>query len=1734
MDPSIAVLTHAGMAYRPLAPGLPHQRRLPTQGLPFTDGPFGGLAGMAMAGPLARLTGAAGMVPMGVEHDQNVYDRIRNQQFSLMQMQAMQAAAQADRDAYVRTFRGLAAVTGTPFGGEQRRAATALADSAVAMSPFLVEAMPDLLDQLGGVRGSNAVMARRLVDAGRYRIDPVTGRMGMSAASVGAMAGNIFGDLYSPQNLPRMQGITAGQLGSLAQELQARGMIGTAAAEGRYAGVRADDPRAATLRAIDEIRRADPAGLARAARDVGVDLSRPGGVTGADLDRLGGTAQISDRLRAFDATRVKTSLKKYADVVAAMRDIFGDMGRPNAPMAELLAGIDALTLGGAAQIDPGRLSLMVRNTYNLAKQTGVTMDNVLAVQQHAAARAGQLGLEPTFGVQAAYGGLAFGGAYRAQGHAAFTAWGAMNADQVQQLDTNLRVQAAGSNTANRLAVAARLAEQGGGFAADSEAARFAAAVRAGQTSYRGADGSLRTVSMGDREFTRMVTAGGTATEADVQAMLGQRATNREYVERLGISDTVRRLQGTDELHPFVGHRLQETLSSAFRDNLVRGGVTAGDASRQGREAAAAVSQRVTRRMFDMSTEEFADTTTRNRAVAGFIGEELDAAGQGGVLAGLAPGERAAFLARAADRFYGAANRAIAGGQYRAFGNLQNVHRLTNQTTLDESDRQRMSARFTSEMQEALAPLGRGSMLQRAADALQSARPDDPAAALTVVAQALGGVRTDDINRALMPRLQELVDRRRAVEDMQAEALRAPDSETRAAALARLETARRELAGQAAGLARTGEQFGLFTADSLSHQDLARAAASGRGLAEAQADLVGVRGNFGAEVTARQVRDMRDSLGIDPADPRLRDNPLIGPLTHADRMAVAVAARQRDVEAVRRHLTTGAPLDERLAGELRSHADQLRASPAAARLHGHALNLAAADVMAANVDNLSPEALAAVTPDMVRTDELAAAAVVRGRRRQIATRAPAAAVDALARAHPHLAREEAADVANARVRAARLGVDQQEVEDFRNRPENRGRFAGPLGEMDAINAILTGRAAGVFEATGDEAQALTRLPGYVAPTAADLQRYRQANPTATAGMGDLEVNHLVHVQMAGWRKQQAARQRFDAFWASTEGAAFREQADQAGQDTENVAARLLSPQMFQRLGTRAGELAEDLRGGQQRLRELALYHAGGDVSRLLARDLTGLRGTPAEAAQTAARVHAEIDQIQARRQATLTELSGQEGLPGRRFQLGDEMTVRARVLSEHVAAGNMTRAQADAYLAQGLSPERANQIDAMRRQVGSEAAARTLLGLAPGVPLSPAEQARVTAARFGAGTDAAARGVLGPLTGQQPAETDAAFAARREAYDRAVADVRRGLFSPAVARERLGIPADTTPADVLQQIERGREQEGNAAEAARLMGRRPGDRMSGFAAMRHAQLTYDVGVTRRLGAGGETALLTYADRTETLRRLAASRGLDPDAVEHMGEAVVLSAGERERLTAARRGYDVTGRTGDQLRSRAAALRDQIHTLRADASEGGGRRRAAAEAELRRVEGQIAGHGPRRRWPRTRPAAGCPRATTSGAAGGCRTTPSSSSAGRPRSGTRPGGRSTRWPAGWASGRRTWPGSRTWSAASRTGSGGRPPGRRGARSSSAGPCSGSSGSRSGRPRRTTSRRSAGCWPGPAAAGWRSGPSPASGSWGRSWTAGPGGRRATRPRPGSGWARSTRWPPTTSGRSGPAAGTT
>jgi len=251
----IQLLTDIAGGYPALASGIPMFRPMPFEGVPFlgAHNPLAFQLGESFGRPwMAGL----GMMPMGVGHDQNIYDRMMSQRFHEAQAQAVAQASRADRQQIMRSFRGMFAATGVPFGPEQQQLAWTGAGFISSQAPMLAQFAPGFLEDLGGRAGSSAVLARELTSVGRYRLDPATGNFGIAANTVGRQADDLFRELYAPGAIGQMHGVRAGELGQLAGELNARGLL-----PGVY-------DRGATVAGLS------PSLLAEAGRRTGVNVQR--------------------------------------------------------------------------------------------------------------------------------------------------------------------------------------------------------------------------------------------------------------------------------------------------------------------------------------------------------------------------------------------------------------------------------------------------------------------------------------------------------------------------------------------------------------------------------------------------------------------------------------------------------------------------------------------------------------------------------------------------------------------------------------------------------------------------------------------------------------------------------------------------------------------------------------------------------------------------------------------------------------------------------------------------------------------------------------------------------------------------------------------------------------------------------------------------------------------------------------------------------------------------------------------------------------------------------------------------------------------------------------------------------------------------------------------------------------------------------------------------------------------
>lgn len=796
-------------AFAPLATGTPFRPYTGFEGMEnmMPGGMLGQGAMMAVQPMLQQAMNQTGMFAAGMGHSQNLYDVMRNAHFTRHHQEALRQASQMDKATFVGTFRGLAHATGTPFGLEQRRAAGALSGVMAQMAPMLAQMAPEFLESISGPMGSQTVMAHNMMLGGRYRVDPVTGRMGMSANTIGQVTENIFRDMKMQSN---MSGMTAGQTGQLFDEMTRRGMMGG----GGKVGLRDINMGAIPLAQLQK--EANAAGLGI---KIPADLSK---MAPADLDKLRGLDSVQTQIRAFDADRIKRSLQPYSKAVAAMRDIFGDQGRPNAPMAEIIQGLEQLSQGNLATMAPDKLATMVRQTYNLAKNTGVSLESALGLQQMAAGTARAMGLDSSFAVTAMQGGLGFRAAVAQEGVTA--GWGRSNADRLAAGDTNLRVRGTQSALANQLGALMRLNDTTkGGFGEDTVAGRMVAAVKRGDTQFIDpTTGQKRDLLMRGAEFSQILQASGISAGMADRALTDTTSNDEYKAKHAQIQDINRRSMPLDFrkwMKTQLGSRMEQEAESA------------GLSRDQSRAVTAGLGDKLSKALSTMDEKVLADPETRRAAMAKVI--EKHAAEHPEFARILAANP--ALASQMAESGYAGleTNRKY---KYKNLGSsMQDALRLMSDKTLNNVTAGEAAARAQGRMQDAFTVFNKGGVLSNFVGALQDMKPGG--SVMELVGKTFGGVDMKDIKAKMGEAAEPLWAKMEEAKKLEAAIKEEKDPDKRRELSAKHDAVASEVATMAKNMQDTAQAAGLDTRGSgLTKEQIGEAKLAGKELREMQGSL----------------------------------------------------------------------------------------------------------------------------------------------------------------------------------------------------------------------------------------------------------------------------------------------------------------------------------------------------------------------------------------------------------------------------------------------------------------------------------------------------------------------------------------------------------------------------------------------------------------------------------------------------------------------------------------------------------------------------------------------------------------------------------------------------------------------------------------------------------------------------------------------------------------------------------
>lgn len=734
-------------------------------------GQNGALLQMLLPQLLSGFMRQYGMQPSEFLPTQNYYDQLTSQSYHQQQQLAMSHASKQDLASLQRTLAGAVRMTtGQPLTRAQQQQTFQMANDVQGFMPMLSMLLgPETVDQLMGGRGSAMQMAQSLHRGLRTARDPATGTFGMSGRSAGLMAEEIFSQLYGTERRSlEMQGISAGTAGRMFEELSTRGLMPTGSSY-MTPEQRLEDVGRRTFDE-DQQRRMAEAMLTARGKPINEDnIAFARGEISAtqkkikqavasgdkiDLAALTDMAGAEEMLTTADAGRLSQKLKNMAGAVNAMRDIFGDAGRPNAPMRELINGLDALTQGGLASMSPGRVEQMVRLTRNLADSSGLGLQGIVGLTSQGANLSDKLNLDRSLAVTATQSSAAFSSAFRDTTRGDLPAFGALDAEKAMLLDQQLRVQAQASTTGSVMGTMVRL-EQEGFLNRDSEAAAAARALRAGSTTYE-FGGKQQRVPVSEPQFRALMERSGVdATFA--QTMLEDRFGSQEYIRDFGLGDLAREMQVDVDLTPRIGNMFSAGIGRQATQGKAMDLLRDRGLIRPGQEGAAdytafvrGASRTAAAKYMQLEPEVYKDKQKFKDAMTGIVEsslrQQIKAAGGSDAdadeliksMGGLQGMEQA-----------GAASRAVLQQQirnsasWRGYQSEIGLLQMSGRPTMQAQRARMVEAASVAEMQSAMAGLGRTPPLARLVDTLQRSPAGTPLGKM--ISEAFGGISEEALS-----------------------------------------------------------------------------------------------------------------------------------------------------------------------------------------------------------------------------------------------------------------------------------------------------------------------------------------------------------------------------------------------------------------------------------------------------------------------------------------------------------------------------------------------------------------------------------------------------------------------------------------------------------------------------------------------------------------------------------------------------------------------------------------------------------------------------------------------------------------------------------------------------------------------------------------------------------------------------------------------------------------------------
>jgi hypothetical protein len=643
------------------------------------------------------MLGNMGMVPGQFMGTQNLYDQYAQQRRIQNLQTTLGRGAQIDRPAMTDFISGVGRSMGMDMGLNERGTVAAMSGHLASMLPWAAQMDPDLLDRVFGSKGSATVLGRGIQQGGRFAIDPGSGMRELAPETATAFLNAIKGAVDTPGSEFRQHGMSMGQAGLAYEQLTRRGLLGV-----RSIGTRTREEQENLL----------------------------------DMDTAdGGAEAFRGKLREFDAEAVKDKLGGLAGTVSAMREIFGDLGNPNAPMSQIIDGLNALTQGGLASMPHSQLERMVRMTKAVADNTGMGIDALQALTSGAANMGDQLGLHRGLAVVAGQRGAIGGRAVADMGWAGV--FGAVDSSEAAGMTTKAITQGMASQAGNSAAALFRMEEQiaGGNFQPGTRAARLAAAVRSGATTFEGKP-IVDTISNAGAMRKIMQDSGMNETESNMYMdFMADPAGNQAYMAaNPEVVDSIATMQSQE-----VGGRVMGMATGLALSRVLNTGPLKGLSDAKKRRVSG-ISNQLASEIWESASaddrrtpeawEDFVESKARPLLKAqGLTDAQIDQ-----MMPSLAAGMEAEGNRQAAAQGY---------------DNLTTALQVQGGQTLEQRRRVRAEARQDAAIRGALDPLSSRGPLSKFMDAMQEVGADGTLPTIGgLMADMLGGIDSEELRRPL--------------------------------------------------------------------------------------------------------------------------------------------------------------------------------------------------------------------------------------------------------------------------------------------------------------------------------------------------------------------------------------------------------------------------------------------------------------------------------------------------------------------------------------------------------------------------------------------------------------------------------------------------------------------------------------------------------------------------------------------------------------------------------------------------------------------------------------------------------------------------------------------------------------------------------------------------------------------------------------------------------------------------